>query len=192
MKGRLLPLGWLAFLRGKRKIDRVRVFALGVKHEYRHTGVAAGLYLKHLEAASPDGVAGGEMGWILETNEPMNRAMEGMGGQDRQAVPHLREGALTKPATCGLRGRRPNSPAGIATVGRVMRRMPSQSAQVSDPKYRARSWPRKTSRPGTEQPVRALARLPEPRLAGAAHRGPHRRPRRGRGECSPGPRRSPR
>jgi hypothetical protein len=23
---------------------------------------------------------GGEMGWILETNEPMNRAMEGMGG----------------------------------------------------------------------------------------------------------------
>ena len=24
---------------------------------------------------------GGEMGWILETNEPMNRAMEGMGGE---------------------------------------------------------------------------------------------------------------
>ena len=24
---------------------------------------------------------GGEMGWILETNEPMNRAMEGMGGR---------------------------------------------------------------------------------------------------------------
>ena len=23
---------------------------------------------------------GGEMGWILEVNEPMNRAMEGMGG----------------------------------------------------------------------------------------------------------------
>jgi hypothetical protein len=23
----------------------------------------------------------GEMGWILETNEPMNRAMEGMGGK---------------------------------------------------------------------------------------------------------------
>ena len=24
---------------------------------------------------------GGEMGWILETNEPMNRAMEAMGGR---------------------------------------------------------------------------------------------------------------
>jgi GNAT superfamily N-acetyltransferase len=81
LNGRLLPFGWLRFLLGKRKIDRVRVFALGVKHDYRHSGVAAGLYLKHLEAASPDGIPGGEMGWILETNEPMNRAMEGMGGK---------------------------------------------------------------------------------------------------------------
>jgi GNAT superfamily N-acetyltransferase len=79
--GRLLPLGWLRFLRARRKIDRVRVFALGVKDEYRHSGVAAGLYLKHLEAASPDGVPAGETGWILETNKPMNRAMEGMGGK---------------------------------------------------------------------------------------------------------------
>jgi GNAT superfamily N-acetyltransferase len=81
LNGRLLPFGWLKFLLGKRKIDQLRVFALGVKHEYRHSGVAAGLYLKHLEeAAVPGGIAGGEMGWILETNEPMNRAMEGMGG----------------------------------------------------------------------------------------------------------------
>jgi hypothetical protein len=81
MGGRLLPFGWLRFLLGKRKIDRVRVLALGVKHDYRHSGVAAGLYLKHLETASPDGVPAGETGWILETNEPMNRAMEGMGGK---------------------------------------------------------------------------------------------------------------
>ena len=81
MGGRLLPFGWLKFLRGKGKIDRVRVFALGVKNDYRHSGVAAGLYLKHLEAASPDGVPAGETGWILETNKPMNRAMEGMGGK---------------------------------------------------------------------------------------------------------------
>ncbi|HET8862453.1 MAG TPA: hypothetical protein VFM94_04290 [Solirubrobacterales bacterium] len=79
-KGRLLPVGWLRFLIAKRRIDRVRVFALGVKDEYRHSGVAAGLYLKHLAAASPDGVPAGETGWILETNGPMNRAMEGMGG----------------------------------------------------------------------------------------------------------------
>jgi hypothetical protein len=80
MGGRLLPFGWLRFLRGRPKIDRIRVLALGVKNEYRHSGVAAGLYLKHLENASPEGVPAGETGWILETNGPMNRAMEGMGG----------------------------------------------------------------------------------------------------------------
>jgi GNAT superfamily N-acetyltransferase len=80
--GRLLPFGWLRFLLGKGKIDQLRVFALGVKHDYRHSGVAAGLYLKHLEtAAQPGAIGGGEMGWILETNGPMNRAMEGMGGK---------------------------------------------------------------------------------------------------------------
>jgi hypothetical protein len=81
MGGRLLPLGWLKFLRARRRIDRVRVFALGVKNAYRHSGVAAGLYLKHLATSSPDGVWAGEAGWILETNGAMNRALEGMGGK---------------------------------------------------------------------------------------------------------------
>lgn len=82
LNGRLLPFGWARFLLGKRKIDQCRVFALGVTHEFRHSGVAAGLYLRHLEeAAVPGGIVGGEMGWILETNGPMNRAMEGMGGE---------------------------------------------------------------------------------------------------------------
>ncbi|MGZ8667645.1 MAG: N-acetyltransferase family protein, partial [Solirubrobacterales bacterium] len=82
LNGRLLPLGWARFLLGRRQIDQCRVFALGVTHDYRHTGVAASLYLKHIEeAARPGGIVGGEMGWILETNRPMNRAMEGMGGK---------------------------------------------------------------------------------------------------------------
>ncbi len=82
LNGRLLPFGWAKFLLAKRRIDELRVLALGVKSEYRHSGVAAGLYLKHLEtAAQPGTIEGGEMGWILETNEPMNRAMEGMGGR---------------------------------------------------------------------------------------------------------------
>jgi GNAT superfamily N-acetyltransferase len=82
LNGRLMPFGWARFLLGKRKIDRLRVFALGVKHDYRHTGVAAGLYLEHIKlAAQPGKITWGEMGWILETNKPMNRAMEGMGGK---------------------------------------------------------------------------------------------------------------
>jgi ribosomal protein S18 acetylase RimI-like enzyme len=80
MNGRLLPLGWWRFLTGRRRIDRVRVFALGVKPAYQHMGVAAALYVRHLEVAPRVGQPGGETGWILEVNEPMNRAMEGMGG----------------------------------------------------------------------------------------------------------------
>ena len=81
LNGRLLPLGWLKALRAKPKIDAVRVFALGVKPAYQHTGVAARFYQLHFEAAERTPQKGGEMGWILETNQPMNRAMEGMGGE---------------------------------------------------------------------------------------------------------------
>jgi hypothetical protein len=80
MNGRLLPFGWWHFLRRKRYIDRLRVFALGVKREYQHLGVAAALYERHMEMAKTVGPLGGHTGWILETNEPMNKAMEGMGG----------------------------------------------------------------------------------------------------------------
>jgi GNAT superfamily N-acetyltransferase len=80
MNGRIFPFGWWHFLTGRRKIDRVRVFALGVKTEYQHLGVAAALYVRHRETAARLPQKGGETGWILETNEAMNRAMEGMGG----------------------------------------------------------------------------------------------------------------
>ena len=80
MDGRLFPTGWLKFLRGKSKVDVVRILALGVTKAYQHTGVAAALYVRHIQTCRPDGVMTGAAGWILETNEPMNRALEGMGG----------------------------------------------------------------------------------------------------------------
>ena len=79
--GRLLPFGWLAALRNRKNVNQVRVFALGVKPEYQHTGVAARMYQAHFDAAERTPQTGGEMGWILETNKAMNRAMEGMGGK---------------------------------------------------------------------------------------------------------------
>jgi hypothetical protein len=78
--GRLLPFGWAKALWYRRKIDRVRVFALGVKREYQHTGVAARFYELHYDSAERTRQKAGETGWILETNKSMNRAMEGMGG----------------------------------------------------------------------------------------------------------------
>ncbi len=81
MNGRLLPLGWWHFLRRRRLMDRVRVGFLGVKPEFQHTGVAAAMYVEHFDMATETPQKWGEMGWILETNKNMNRAMEAMGGR---------------------------------------------------------------------------------------------------------------
>ena len=81
MKGRMLPFGWWHFLRRHRIMDRVRVGFLGVKPEYQHTGVAAAMYVEHFDMATVTPQKWGEMGWILETNRNMNRAMEAMGGR---------------------------------------------------------------------------------------------------------------
>jgi GNAT superfamily N-acetyltransferase len=81
LNGRLLPLGWAKALLAQRKIDDIRVFALGVKPEYQHAGVAAALYRDVWDACSKRGISRAETGWILETNEPMNRAMEALTGR---------------------------------------------------------------------------------------------------------------
>jgi hypothetical protein len=80
LNGRMLPLGWLKILRGRRRIDEIRVFALGVKDEYRHTGTAAAFYAEHWRECLRRRIKRVETGWILETNEPMNRAMQALGG----------------------------------------------------------------------------------------------------------------
>jgi len=81
MGGRVLPLGWWHFVRKRRIIDQCRVGFLGVKPEYQHTGVAALLYLQHFDLAEIERITSGEMGWILETNTGMNRAMKAMHGR---------------------------------------------------------------------------------------------------------------
>ncbi|MGN6557040.1 MAG: GNAT family N-acetyltransferase [Solirubrobacterales bacterium] len=81
MKGRLLPLGWWYFLRRNRIADRVRVGFLGVKPEHQHTGVAASLYVEHFNTAERVRQDHGEAGWILETNEAMNRGLEAMSAE---------------------------------------------------------------------------------------------------------------
>jgi len=81
MKGRLLPLGWWHFLNRNRICDRVRVGFLGVKPEHQHTGVAASLYVEHFDTAERSRQDHGEAGWILETNEAMNRGLEAMSAE---------------------------------------------------------------------------------------------------------------
>jgi GNAT superfamily N-acetyltransferase len=81
MKGRILPFGWWHFLRRRRIMDRCRIGFLGVKPEYQHAGVAAGLYIEHFNMAAATPVRWGEAGWVLETNKSLTRGMEALGGR---------------------------------------------------------------------------------------------------------------
>jgi GNAT superfamily N-acetyltransferase len=81
MKGRILPFGWWHFLRRRRIMDRCRIGFLGVKPDYQHAGVAAGLFIEHFNMAAATPVKWGEAGWVLETNKSLNRGMEALGGR---------------------------------------------------------------------------------------------------------------
>jgi GNAT superfamily N-acetyltransferase len=81
MKGRMLPIGFLHFLLGKRKIDRVRVLTMGVIGEYRKRGIDLLLYHDTFANGLRLGYNKCEMSWMLEDNYLINRAMERMGAK---------------------------------------------------------------------------------------------------------------
>lgn len=62
-------------------VDWIRVWALGVLPQYRGMGLDSLLYLELANAAFRKGFQFGEMSWILETNEMMNRGIQVMGGE---------------------------------------------------------------------------------------------------------------
>jgi hypothetical protein len=92
MNGRLLPLGWLHYLRRKRIVTRCRIGFLGVKPAYQHTGVAAGFYIEHFRQSEISPIKHGEGGWVLEHNKGLNRGMEALGARiDKKYRVYARE-----------------------------------------------------------------------------------------------------
>jgi GNAT superfamily N-acetyltransferase len=79
MNGRLLPFGWWHFLMGRKKIDRLRVFVLGVKKEFQKLPLGAPLYLQTWETAWDMGIQSVEASLILEDNHRMRGALEKLG-----------------------------------------------------------------------------------------------------------------
>ncbi|MBU2501370.1 N-acetyltransferase [bacterium] len=80
LKGRLLPFGWLKFLLAKRRIRYARTPLMGVLSEHRKLGVDVAMVFRTMQAAFARGITAGECSWILEDNIPMNRILEGYGG----------------------------------------------------------------------------------------------------------------
>jgi hypothetical protein len=81
INGRLMPLGFLKLLRHVPRIDRCRVFALGLKKKFRGTGIDVVLYMKTFRAAQSLGHASGESSWILEDNWKVRRTLEKVGAR---------------------------------------------------------------------------------------------------------------
>ncbi|MFC2075164.1 N-acetyltransferase [Bdellovibrionota bacterium] len=80
LNGRLTPWGIIKFLYYKRKIETVRVFTLGLLPEYQHKGIALFAYWHTMLAGLKTGITRGEMSWVLESNLPMRKGIEQVGG----------------------------------------------------------------------------------------------------------------
>ncbi|CAN5180686.1 GNAT family N-acetyltransferase [soil metagenome] len=69
------------FLLLRKRIHQIRVMTLGVVAEYRNRGLESMLVHETTEACRKMGIHSGEMGWVLETNDAMNRTMVSAGAR---------------------------------------------------------------------------------------------------------------
>ncbi len=79
--GRLFPFGLFKLLYYAKKIKQIRIMILGIIPAYQRKGIDGILYLDTWRNATQKGYTTGEMSWILETNEMMNRAARMLTGQ---------------------------------------------------------------------------------------------------------------
>lgn len=79
--GRLLPFGWLTFLKNKNKIDSLRVITLGVIQELQTSGIGGLFYLETFYRGTNRGYTSAEMSWILEDNKLTVRAARLLGAK---------------------------------------------------------------------------------------------------------------
>ena len=79
-RGRLLPAGIFKLLTQRKKINNLRVLALGIVEGYRKTGIDMYFYLSIIDTGIRKNFISAEASWILEHNIPMNKAMLSING----------------------------------------------------------------------------------------------------------------
>ncbi len=83
INGRLLPTGIFRLLwdlKVRNVVDSGRLILLGIKAPFRGQGIDTLMFVETLTAAHKLGFKTGEIGWTLEDNRLVNRAIEAMGG----------------------------------------------------------------------------------------------------------------
>ena len=76
-----LPIGLVRLLLGMRRMRTFRYLALGVLPGFQGRGIAEAMVLRTLEVALAKGYTGCEMGWTLDDNWRVNRAVEAVGAK---------------------------------------------------------------------------------------------------------------
>jgi hypothetical protein len=84
MNGRILPFGWLTYLRHRRKIRKYVVYVYASTPRAEAMGAAAMLYHHYFETCFRKGIMHCETGYVLETNTVMRNTIENMGAQLRK------------------------------------------------------------------------------------------------------------
>lgn len=75
LKGRLLPLGFFKLLFGIQKLNRYRIWAMGIVPKFQKKGISILLFHKLNEVLAPRRVYV-EANWVLENNALMNNALK--------------------------------------------------------------------------------------------------------------------
>jgi len=81
LNGKIGILGMLKFLYYSKKINKIRVMLLGVKHAFQKKGVEGLLYIETFKRGNRKGYHRAECSWILEENVLMQHGIEAMGGK---------------------------------------------------------------------------------------------------------------
>lgn len=80
-RGRLFPFGLFKLLLGLKKVNELRIIALGVIEGYKKLGIEACFYATIIERAHQGNIKAGEGSWILEDNFLMNKGIQSINGK---------------------------------------------------------------------------------------------------------------
>jgi hypothetical protein len=84
MNGRILPFGWLTYLRHRRRIRKYVVYVYASTPRAEARGAAAILYRHYFDTCFRKGIMNCETGYVLETNTLMRNSIENLGGEVRK------------------------------------------------------------------------------------------------------------
>ncbi|MBL8901249.1 MAG: GNAT family N-acetyltransferase [Planctomycetes bacterium] len=80
VNSRIFPFGWLRLPFLMKRVRAVRVVTLGVLEGFRHSGIEAAMILEIIDRGRELGFNEAELSWVLETNQPMIKTIEAVGG----------------------------------------------------------------------------------------------------------------